>query len=76
MKHQGRGASWFLVQCKPNSHRIAERNLIRQGFTTYLPLHEETRRVRGKFAIQTRSLFPGYLFVVLDKVEGHWRVVN
>lgn len=76
MTHQASDTTWFLVQFKPNSHRIAERNLIQQGFTTFLPLHEETRRVRGKFTSQTRPLFPGYLFVVLDKLEGHWRVVN
>lgn len=68
--------TWFLAQYKPNSHRIAERNLIRQGFKTFLPLHEETTRVRGKFIVQTRPLFPGYLFVSLDMLQSRWRAVN
>lgn len=69
-------ASWFLAQFKPNSHNIAELNLTRQGFQTFLPMHEETRRTRGKFTTQMRPLFPGYLFVALDILKGGWRTVN
>jgi len=68
--------TWFLVQTKPNSHRIAERNLSRQGFRTFLPLQEETKRARGKFITQMRPLFPGYLFVAFDVQTGGWRTVN
>ena len=35
--------SWYVVQFKPNSHKIALRNLQRQGFETFLPMHEVTR---------------------------------
>ena len=70
------GTSWFLAQMKPNSHRIAELNLGRQGFRTFLPLQEETKRVRGKFTTQMRPLFPGYLFVAFDVERGGWRAVN
>ena len=76
MSYHDRGTTWFLAQFKPNSHRIAERNLVRQGFRTFLPLHEETMRVRGKFTVQQRPLFPGYLFVALDMLQGRWRAVN
>ena len=51
--------SWFLAQMKPNSHDIANRNLTRQGFETFLPLQEETRRTRGRFVTRRRPLFPG-----------------
>lgn len=76
MTYHDRGASWFLVQFKPNSHNIAERNLARQGFRTFLPMQEETRRARGKFITLMRPLFPGYLFVALDMLDGGWRAVN
>ncbi|MCH8466821.1 MAG: transcriptional activator RfaH [Roseinatronobacter sp.] len=69
-------ANWFLAQFKPNSHHIAQRNLLRQGFETFLPLQEETRRLRGRFLTQLRPLFPGYLFVSLSVAQGGWRVVN
>ena len=76
MSYHDSGTTWFLVQFKPNSHRIAERNLVQQGFRTFLPQHEETMRVRGKFIAQMRPLFPGYLFVALDMLHGGWRAVN
>ena len=67
---------WFLAQCKPNSHRVAQRNLARQGFAVFLPLQEETKRARGRFVTRMRPLFPGYLFVALDIRNGPWRAVN
>ena len=69
-------AAWFLAQFKPNSHRIAERNLIRQGFQTFRPLQEETRRARGTFTTRMLPLFPGYLFVAFDIGKDGWRKVN
>jgi transcriptional antiterminator RfaH len=76
MSDHDSGTTWFLAQFKPNSHRIAERNLVRQGFRIFLPLHEETTRIRGKFTVQMRPLFPGYLFVALNLLQGPWRAVN
>lgn len=76
MTTHDRGTTWFLAQFKPNSHNIAERNLVRQGFRTFLPMQEETKRARGKFITQMRPLFPGYLFVALDVLKGGWRSVN
>lgn len=76
MSYHDCGATWFLAQVKANSHNIAERNLLRQGLRTFLPMQEETRRVRGKFVTQMRPLFPGYIFVSLDILRGRWRVVN
>lgn len=68
--------TWFLAQFKPNSHNIAERNLVQQGFRTFLPMQEQTKRARGKFITQMRPLFPGYLFVAFDVLRGGWRAVN
>ena len=62
--------TWFFAQFKPNCHRIAERNLERQGFQSLLPMQEETRRVRGKFTALMRPLFPGYLFVAFGKAPA------
>lgn len=76
MSYHDRGTTWFLAQFKPNSHNIAERNLARQGFRTFLPMQEETKRARGKFITQIRPLFPGYIFVALDMLQSGWRAVN
>lgn len=76
MSDQGRATGWFPAQIKPNSARIALRNLARQGFATFLPMQQETRRARGRFVTGLRALFPGYLFVSLDLTGGDWRAVN
>jgi transcriptional antiterminator RfaH len=69
-------SSWYLLQFKPNSHKIAERNLARQGFETFLPLQKTMRRVRGRMSEGQTPLFPGYMFVRLDPQDGSWRSVN
>ncbi len=68
--------TWYLAQIKPNCHIIAERNLRRQGFQTFHPMLEETRRKSEKFASALRPLFAGYMFVALDTAVGGWGAVN
>jgi transcriptional antiterminator RfaH len=70
------GTIWFLAQLKPNSAQIANRNLDRQGFRTFLPMEPETRQRHGKFLTKSRPLFPGYIFVALNVAKGLWRSVN
>ena len=76
MSFHDRGTSWFLAQLKPNCANIADKNLTRQGFKTFLPLEEETRERNGKFVTTMRPLFPGYIFVAFDVALGLWRNVN
>ena len=68
--------SWYIVQFKPNSHKIAVRNLQRQGFETFLPMHEVTRRTVVKFDTVIRPLFAGYMFVACDPKQAPWRQIN
>ncbi len=76
MTFHDRGTSWFLAQLKPNCANIADTNLKRQGFQTFLPMEEETRQRNGKFVTSTRPLFPGYIFVAFDVARGFWGTVN
>ena len=76
MAFHARGTSWFLAQLKPNCANIADKNLKRQGFKTFLPTEEETRERNGKFVTAIRPLFPGYIFVAFDEARGLWRTVN
>ena len=68
--------SWYIVQFKPNSHKIAVRNLQRQGFETFLPMHEVTRRTVVKFETVIRPLFAGYMFVACDPETAPWSKIN
>ena len=71
-----RGKEWFLAQLRPNCFHIAERNLKRQGFPTFLPLEEKTVRRKGRFVQSLVPLFSGYMFISIDPLLGQWRPVN
>ena len=67
---------WYLIQFKPNSHGIAERNLQRQGFDTFLPIQETVRRKASRFVNDLKPLFPGYMFVKVNSELAQWRKIN
>ena len=67
---------WFVLQFKPNSHYQAKKNLTRQGFKTFLPLHEITLRKASRFVKSTKPLFPGYMFVSFNKTENKWHKIK
>jgi len=67
---------WYLIQFKPNSHRLAERNLRRQGFGTFLPMQKITRRNASRFVSDLKPLFPGYMFVNVTTELAPWRAIN
>jgi len=67
---------WYLIQFKPNSHRLAERNLHRQGFDTFLPMQKITRRKGSRFVSDLKPLFPGYMFVSVNSDLAPWRTIN
>ena len=67
---------WHLIQFKPNSHRLAERNLHRQGLETFLPMQKITRRKASRFVSDLKPLFPGYMFVSVKSDLEPWRAIN
>ena len=67
---------WYLIQFKPNSHRLAERNLQRQGFETFLPMQKITRRKASRFVSDLKPLFPRYMFVSVNAGLAPWRTIN
>ena len=67
---------WFILQFKPNSHHQATKNLTRQGFETFLPLHDTTFRKSSRFINTVQPLFPGYMFITFDRAESKWHSIN
>ena len=67
---------WFILQFKSNSHHLAAKNLNRQGFETFLPLHDTTSRRLSRFKNSSNPLFPGYMFVKFDRAEFKWHKIN
>ena len=68
---------WFLLQYKPNSHRLALRNLHRQGFETFFADARCHSAVFDKVcSADNRPLFPGYMFVSFELDTAPWRKIN
>ena len=67
---------WFILQFKSNSHHLAAKNLNRQGFETYLPLHNTTSRRTSRFINTSKPLFPGYMIIKFDRTESDWHKIN
>ena len=67
---------WVIAQTKPNGHRLAEENLLRQGFVSFLPMVEETRRRGSRFVRRQAPMFPGYVFVGVEPGEVRWHAIN
>ena len=68
--------SWYLIQYKPNSYRIAKLNLERQGFDTFIPMQKITKRINSKFVDFIYPLFKGYFFVAFDHRRSEWTKIN
>lgn len=56
--------AWYLIKTKPKQERIAVNNLENQNYDVYCP----SAKIKNKFVV----LFPGYLFINLDKTSENW----
>lgn len=68
--------TWYLAQLKPGGFERAVANLTRQGFESFMPMRQETRRRAGGWDTRLRPLFPGYLFVEVSGQNGKWSSIN
>jgi len=71
-----RAKRWYLVYAKPRQERVAQTNLCRQQYTTYLPLVRQPRRRRGERISVVTPMFPRYLFVQLDRHTDNWAPIR
>lgn len=67
---------WYLVQLKPNSYKIAERNLNQQKFHTFSPMQVITIQKSKKFVTCLKPLFPGYMFLSINNISESFRKIN
>ena len=59
---------WYLIKTKAKQEKIAIKNLENQKYTTYCP----KVTINNKFVV----LFPGYVFIHLDKNEENWSPIR
>lgn len=67
---------WYLVYAKVRQERVAQENLLRQGYETYLPLMRQVRRRGGRRIAGIGPMFPRYLFIHLDNQSDNWSPIR
>jgi len=70
------GPRWRLVRALTGREVLADEQLRRQGFLTFLPKQLKTVRHARKVRVALGAYFPGYLFVEIDLARDRWRSVN
>jgi transcriptional antiterminator RfaH len=65
---------WIVATTKPNKEKLAYVNLIRQGFSVFLPKIKKITTVFSSSNILLKPLFPGYIFIDISKVN--WVKIN
>ena len=74
--HQNDKIIWVAVSVKPNQVNKAENNLSQQGFECIAPKIKVTRRQKNRFVSKVNLLFPGYIFVKINKDTRDARKVS
>ena len=60
--------NWYLIKTKPRQESTAIINLENQEYTTYCPIV----KINKKNVV----LFPGYIFIYLDKHNENWSPIR
>ena len=60
--------NWYLIKTKSRQEHVAKKNLENQEYSTYCP----TVTIKKKRIV----LFPGYLFIYLDKEKENWSPIR
>jgi transcription antitermination factor NusG len=69
-------SGWFVVETHPRAEFRAQANLDRQGFTSFLPRFRKMRRHARRIEEILAPVFPGYLFLSLDRDRDRWHPIN
>jgi len=68
---------WAVATCRPRADRWAQFNLHRLGYTCYRPTYAvRVASPHGGSHVETRSLFPGYLFIRFDAAAASWSPIR
>jgi len=60
---------WFVAHTRPRCEKKLVQYCEREGFSTTLPLYRVAHKYRGKTVEFQKPLFPGYVFLRLEKLE-------
>ncbi len=68
--------AWYLIYAKPSQEIVAQQQLERQGYTTYLPMIMNAKRRNGRRRYVEEPFFPRYLFIHLDQTNDNWSPIR
>ncbi len=71
--------NWYAVQAKSHNEARVLYHLTQKTIPTFLPLVEVVHRYRSRRVARLEPLFPGYLFVQLERIDsnpGCWNAVR
>ena len=58
---------WVVAHTKPRREKKLVEHCSRQGFAVTLPCYDAAHKYRGKTVVFRKPLFPGYVFLQLQK---------
>lgn len=74
MKQHIENEIWVLVYTKPRQEKIANENLQKQGFETFLPLiSADNKNEEDQTSV---PIFPRYIFVKINLTSQNWTLIN
>ena len=68
--------TWCVVHTQPLKEVIAQKNLLDQGYSVYMPKFKKTVCRARKVEEKLVPLFPRYIFLGMDLSSARWRSVN
>lgn len=70
------GERWYVAHTRPRQEAVAQAQLGRQGFHTYLPWMAKTVRHARRIRHVKAPAFSRYIFVRVDVTRDRWRSIN
>lgn len=67
---------WYAIYCKPRQDARAALHLLNQGFEVFRPLARVRHRRQQGLQYRVESLFPRYLFIMLDDAKQSWAPIR
>jgi transcriptional antiterminator RfaH len=76
MQSEATSAAWYVAETITRGEEQAQRNLERQGFTSFCPRFRKLRRHARRTDHHLAPVFPGYVFVRFDRQRDGWHAIN
>lgn len=67
--------NWHVIHTKPRAEETALFNLLRQGFSAYLPRYAKQRPHARRVDYVRAPLFPRYIFVLFNTEATQWHPI-